>query len=260
MATVPLQLRRFGNGGGMPVLLLHGLFGAGINWQGIARRLARDRPVLVPDLRNHGDSPHAEGMSYPTIADDVAAMLRAQGIERAVLAGHSMGGKAAMWLALSQPQLVEGLVVADVAPVRYPSGFETMIDALLGLPLADLSDRADADRRLAAAIASPGVRAYLLQSLRRGDGGWRWRFNLRAIADAMPDLLDFPDPSGRQFSGRALFIYGTASSYVDAAGLARIRALFPLARLRALANAGHWVYAEQPDAFTSALRTFLARV
>ncbi|MCF7983752.1 MAG: alpha/beta fold hydrolase [Thiohalocapsa sp.] len=259
MAALQLRLRRYGSGEGLPLVLLHGLFGAGMNWHGIARRLERKHPVLVPDLRNHGDSPHAAQMTYPAIAADVAALLQREGIARAIVAGHSMGGKTAMWLALAHPERVEGVVVADMAPVRYPSGFETLVDALQTLPLADIADRADADRRLAEAIPEPAVRGYLLQNLRRRGDSWCWRFNLSGIAGAIPDLLDFPDPGQRQFSGPALFIYGTASSYVQARGLERIQTLFPLARLRALANAGHWVYADQPEAFASALEAFLAR-
>jgi pimeloyl-ACP methyl ester carboxylesterase len=240
-------------------VLLHGLFGSGANWHGIARRLAAARPVLVPDLRNHGRSPHAPEMDYPAMADDLAAWTGDQGLGPVVVVGHSMGGKAAMELTLRYPRQVAAVGVVDIAPVRYPDSFETLVDALRALPLGAIANRADADRRLAGAIASAPVRAYLLQNLVHEGDGWRWRFNLPAIAAAMAGLRGFPDPGGRQFAGPALFLYGTESSYVGADALPAIRQLFPLARLRAIANAGHWVYADRPDAFIGALEGFLAK-
>lgn len=256
-ATLRLQLRRYGGPAATPLLLLHGLFGSGVNWHSIARRLAERRPVLVPDLRNHGDSPHASAMSYVAMANDLAALLEREGIERAAVVGHSMGGKAAMWLALHHPARIAAIGVVDIAPLNYPPGFETLVDAMLALPLQALSSRSDADRRLAVAIPDAAIRGYVLQNLRRDGAHWRWRLNLPDIAAALPAIRAFPDAPREQFTGPALFLYGTRSDYVDARALAAIRQRFPLARLRAVANAGHWVYADQPDAFVGALEGFL---
>jgi pimeloyl-ACP methyl ester carboxylesterase len=242
----------------LPVLLIHGLFGASSNWNGIARRLVGQRRVLVPDLRNHGDSPWDGRMDYPAMAGDLVALLDEQGIKRAHLVGHSMGGKAAMWLALMEPERVGSLVVADMAPVSYGSRFEGLISALSDLPLNALRGRRDADQRLSRAIVSPAVRGYLLQNLvGDGAGHWRWRLNLPVLAAALPDILDFPDPGGRQFPGPTLFLYGSRSDYLTGEALPRIRVLFPLARLRSIPNAGHWVYADQPQAFSAAVNGFL---
>jgi esterase len=265
MTTVNLHHRHYGepSPGRLPLVLVHGLFGSAANWHGIARRLAADRLVLVPDLRNHGESPWDARMDYPAMALDLAALLDRLGIARAHLAGHSMGGKAAMWLALSAPERVGSLIVADIAPVDYPSRHGALVNALWGLPLTEITDRRDADARLAASIHSPAVRGYLLQNLvhgrARGDGegGWRWRLNLPVIARSLDLLLGFPPAGGRTFPGPALFVYGSRSDYVTGAGLPRIRALFPLARLRAIPQAGHWVYADQPEAFTAAVGGFL---
>ena len=260
MAMPALTLRRYGTPGGTPLLLLHGLFGSSRNWHSIARRLAQRRSVLVPDLRNHGDSPHDPVMSYAAMVDDLTTLLEREAIEQVVVVGHSMGGKAAMWLALRHPKRIAALCAVDIAPVIYASGFETLIDALLALPVDTVTSRADADRRLATAIPSPAIRGYVLQNLRRDGNAWGWRVNLSGIATALPEIRGFPEPGGRQFTGPALFLYGTKSDYVDARAFTAIRELFPLARLRAVANAGHWVYADQPDAFTGALEGFLDRL
>jgi pimeloyl-ACP methyl ester carboxylesterase len=262
MATpVALHLREYGilSAASHPVLLLHGLFGSAVNWYGIARRLAAEgHRVLVPDLRGHGRTPAGEGISYPVMAADLAQLLDDRGIEQATVIGHSMGGKAAMWLALSAAERVAALGVVDIAPVTYPNRFATLLSALCALPLDQVADRRSADTLLAPAVPDPAVRGYLLQNLEhRGAGGWRWRIELDALDAAMADIGAFPDPRAAQFPGPALFIYGTESDYLTGEHLARVRALFPLARLRPVAGAGHWVYADQPEGFLAAIAGIL---
>jgi pimeloyl-ACP methyl ester carboxylesterase len=196
-------------------------------------------------------------MNYSALAEDVGALLDREAIEHAVLLGHSLGGKVAMWLALSAPSRVLALGIVDIAPVRYGPEFEAPTAALQALSLAELRNRKDAERRLSLRIQDPKVRGFLLQNLRRTDGGWEWRCNLQVIASALPVLRDFPNASAEPFPGPAWFIYGTGSSYVGAAQLPEIRTRFPLARLRAVPNAGHWVQADQPDAFVAALAPLL---
>jgi pimeloyl-ACP methyl ester carboxylesterase len=258
MGHLKLFVREYGaDAGGTPLVLVHGLFGSSTNWHGIARRLSESRRVLAVDLRNHGRSPAASEMTYPVMAADLATLIEDEAGGRAVLVGHSLGGKAAMWLALSRPELLDSLVVADMAPAAYPSRFAAIFAALADLDLDSLRDRREADARLAARLPDPAVRGYLLQNLvRRGDA-WQWRMNLPAVSESLSDLMRFPLAHGRQFPGPALFVYGTESDYVTAAHLPAIRAHFPLARLRPIPNAGHWVYADRPDAFLRALETFL---
>ncbi|WP_295446041.1 alpha/beta fold hydrolase [uncultured Thiodictyon sp.] len=258
--SLRLHHRHYGeaSAGALPLLLIHGLFGSAANWHGIARRLANDRPVLVPDLRNHGQSPWDARMDYRAMAADLAALLDGEGIARAHLVGHSMGGKAAMWLALSAPERVGSLVVVDIAPVTYATRHGALVSALAALPLAQMTDRRAADALLAQTIHSAAVRGYLLQNLVHDRaGGWCWRVNLAVLAHSLDQVLGFPAAGDLQFPGPVLFLYGSRSDYVTGEGLPRIRALFPLARLRTIANAGHWVYADQPDEFLAAVSGFL---
>lgn len=262
MTALDLHLRESGasNSERLPLVLVHGLFGTGSNWQGIARRLAEDRLVLVPDLRNHGQSPWDDRMDYPAMAGDLLRLLDRRGIPRAHLAGHSMGGKTVMYLALESPDRVGSLVVADIAPVSYPSRHGELIESLLRLPLGDIRDRRDADTLLERDVPSAAVRGYLLQNLARDPergNAWRWRMNLQALERSIGDILAFPTPRDGSFPGPTLFVYGGRSGYVTGEGLPRIRELFPMARLRSIPQAGHWVYADQPDAFASAVASFL---
>jgi esterase len=258
-APVPLYLREYATSSadGPPILLLHGLLGSCANWHGIARRLAEGHRVLVPDLRGHGRSPAGGGISYPAMAADLIHLLDTHGILRTTVIGHSMGGKVAMWLALTAPERVSALGVVDMAPVAYPERLASLLAALRALPLDQVADRRGADALLTPAVPDPGVRGYLLQNLEHGDGGWRWRIDLAALDAAMGDLRGFPDPGTAQFPGPTLFVYGTESDYVTGEHLARIQALFPLARLRPVAGAGHWVYADQPEGFLAAIAGIL---
>jgi esterase len=238
-------------------MLLHGLFGSSANWHGIARILGQRHLVLVPDLRGHGRSAAGGGLSYPAMARDLVRLLDDQAIPSARVIGHSMGGKAAMWLALTAPQRVTTLTVVDIAPVTYPDRHSGLVASLGAIPLATLKDRREADARLTPVVPEAAVRGYLLQSLEHTPEGWCWRFALGAIAAATEAIRGFPDPAGAQFPGPTLFIYGTASDYVAGTHLATVRALFPLARLRPVAGAGHWVHADQPAGFLTAIAAAL---
>ena len=248
-----------GDRAGSVVVLLHGLFGSSVNWLPIARQLAADgRSVLVPDLRNHGRSFHHPDVSYAALASDLLGLLDARGIDEADLVGHSMGAKAAMWLALAEPDRVRSLVVVDSAPVSYPNRLDAILEGLKAIRLETLVTRAEADAVLAGWVTDRPVRDYLLQNLVREDEAWRWRTNLAALAAGIDTIVGWPaDAPDRSYPGRAMFLYGGESDYVLPDHEPRIRRLFPYARLRSVAGAGHWVYADRPAEVVAALRAFL---
>lgn len=243
---------------GPVVVVLHGLLGSSTNWRGVARTLAEHARVFCLDARNHGASPHAPGMSYADMADDVRAFMDASGLERAALVGHSMGGKTAMRLALESPERVERLVVVDIAPVSSPSDHLPLLDAMARLDPAAIGSRGEADRALEPAVPDAGVRQFVLQNLVRDSRGFAWRIDLPAIRAALPDILDFPaPPAGTHYAGPTLFLRGERSSYVLAEHDTAIRTLFPTARIVGVPGAGHWVHAEQPARFLELLGEFL---
>ncbi len=241
-------------GEGPPLILLHGLFGAAGNWGAIQKALAPSFRVTAMDLRNHGASAHAAAMGYAAMAADVAETMDGA----AAVVGHSMGGKVAMMLALTRPALVTRLVVADIAPVRYPPGLRGHVAAMRSLALAPGLTRKTADAALAAVIHEPGIRAFLLQNLLFGRDPPAWRIGLDEIAAGMSDIEDFVPPPGATYRGPTLFIAGGKSGYVLEEHHARIAALFPDSRFVTIPEAGHWVHAEAPQAFVQALREFLA--
>ncbi|CAH0212221.1 alpha/beta fold hydrolase [Roseomonas sp. CECT 9278] len=244
-------------GEGPPLVLLHGLFGAGQNWGGIRSVLARRMRVLTPDLRNHGASGRDPDMSYAAMAADVVATMDAAGLPRAAVLGHSMGGKVAMALALLHPERVERLVVADIAPVRYLPALRGYVAAMQGIALHSGLARREADAALAAAIPEGGIRAFLLQNLRFESNPPTWRLGLSEIAAAMPQIEDFTAPPGARFDGPVLVMAGERSGYIRPEHHAGFRALFPAARFATVPAAGHWVHAENPSGFLALLQPFV---
>jgi pimeloyl-ACP methyl ester carboxylesterase len=257
---MPLQLAVTEQGDGPPVAVLHGLFGSGRNWASIARRLAARYRVLAFDLRNHGASPWADTMRYAEMADDVRATLQAYGISRCAWIGHSMGGKVAMQAALVYGDEIDRLVVVDIAPVAYPARHVPFVRAMEALDLTTIKRRAEADERLAVHVHDPAERGFLLQNLVFDPGEPpRWRLNLETISREMPTLVGTPPlPDGARYVGPALFVGGANSDYVLPTYVPEIRRLFPSAAVHRIANAGHWLHAEQPQVFLDIVEPFLA--
>jgi pimeloyl-ACP methyl ester carboxylesterase len=213
--------------------------------------------VIAVDMRNHGASPWSPRHDYPAMAADLAETIEGAG-GRADVLGHSMGGKAAMALALTAPEAVRRLIVADIAPVAYDHAHGDYVAAMRAVDLARVARRSDAEPMLAAAIPSPALRAFLLQSLAVEEGRASWRLNLDAIAANMEAILGFPDDLPRAaFEGPALFLRGAASDYVAERTHAAVRARFPAAAIEAIEGAGHWLHADRPEAFLGAVERFL---
>lgn len=239
-----------------PLVIVHGLFGSARNWGATAKRLSVGRRVIVPDMRNHGHSAWTPSHSYADLASDLAEVIDSHGGMADVL-GHSMGGKAAMVLALSRAGQVRRLIVADIAPVAYAHDQRQHIHAMRALPLDALTSRGEADRRLAATTPDPALRAFFLQSLDlKAEGGPRWRLNLDTLEAEMPQILGWPSSQGR-FAGPTLFLSGADSRYVLPEHRAAITALFPAARFARIPGAGHWLHAEKPREFEAAVQVFL---
>lgn len=252
---------------GPRVAYLHGLFGQGRNWMQVAKAVG-GRALLI-DLPDHGRSPWTDEFSYTSYADRVAETLRAAGgADQWTLVGHSLGGKVAMMVALRNPDLVQRLAVVDIAPKDYGdlSRFEGYIHGMRDLPLAELTSRADAEERFAEVEPDAGVRAFLLQNLRRQGDGWTWQANLDLIAaDAdrggASRIGGFPEEAATlpPYEGPVLWLKGGESRYIKPEDADPMRALFPKVRLVTVKGADHWVHSTQPEITITALRALIDR-
>ncbi|WP_333713209.1 alpha/beta fold hydrolase [Yoonia sp.] len=243
-----LNTVRYDGPQGTPLLIAHGLFGSARNWGVLAKRFAEDRPVVVVDMRNHAASPWYDTHSYEDMAADLAEVM-----DRPMdVLGHSMGGKAAMVLALQHPDTVRKLIVADIAPVTYTHSQNGPIAAMRKVDLGAVASRAEAKAQLAG--LEPGVDDFLLQSLDMKEK--RWRLNLDVLEAEMDRIIGFPTISG-QFQGEVLFLSGGTSPYVQPDARPVIKALFPAAKFAKIPGAGHWLHAEKPRDFAAAVTAFL---
>lgn len=235
------------------VVIVHGLYGSARNWGMIAKRLSDTRHVVAVDMRNHGASPWYETHSYADQANDLAGVI--EGLEGPYdVVGHSMGGKAAMVLALTRPELVNRLIVVDIAPVPYENNQIQYIEAMQSVDLTTVSKRSDAGEQLLKVIDNPDLAPFFLQSLdiRRKC----WLLNLDTLAREMPEIIGFPDISG-SYEGKVMFLTGGMSDYIRDEHRPRIKALFPRAQFVGIPDAGHWLHAEKPREFEAAVRHWL---
>lgn len=245
--------------GDIPVVFLHGLFGQGKNFTSIAQGLSDVATSWLVDLPNHGRSPWTTDFTLDNQADEVAAWVAEHFPDGVAVVGHSLGGKLAMRLALRSAHLVERLMVVDISPAENEAveSFGHLVSAMRGLALEDVTSRGAADARLRDEIPDPGVRGFLLQNLRRADDSWLWQCNLELLGDSLAAIGGWPPVEG---SNEALtyWVAGGNSDYIRDDHLEPMRALFPRVVAMTLKNAGHWVHAEQPAAFTATVRHFLS--
>lgn len=243
--------RDFGGSGKPALVILHGMLGSSRNWLTAGRDLAEDFHVLAPDLRNHGSSPHADTMTYEEMMADVLTWAQAQGVERAVFLGHSMGGKIAMLLACRHPDRVERLVIVDIAPRDYYwPGHRASFAAMNELNLRDLRSRTEAEMRFEARVPSWPMRKFLATNLERSeDGLWSWQINLPVLTRSLPVLEKNPLRPEDRFSGPTRFIAGAKSTYIEPDDHPAIRAHFTNVEIQVMDGVGHNPHMEAREAF-----------
>jgi pimeloyl-ACP methyl ester carboxylesterase len=244
-------------GAGTPLIIVHGLFGSGENWQRVAEILADRFRVIVPDLRNHGESPHVPFMDIDAMAGDVRQMCAELGLDSAHFLGHSLGAKVILRIADRWPDLADRLILVDMTAERSEPRHVALIEALLAIPSGIYRKRSEVDAALAKTISSAPVRAFLLKGMKRDDSGaLHWRMNIAAIAENYRNLGEAVDVSP-QPDREALLLYGGRSDYVTPPRIDAMRALFARLRTREFPHAGHWLHADVRDEFLAAVRGFL---
>lgn len=238
-------------------IILHGLFGNLDNWMTLGKRFSMHFSVYLVDARNHGRSPWHDRIDYPSMAQDIADFIRDKGLDKPHILGHSMGGKTAMQLALNQPDIINKLIVVDIAPDAYPVRHQTIIEALKTVEQSNPSSRKEAEQILSRFIPEPPVIQFLAKNLYRTENGtYRWRFNLSAIDRYIVEISG-PVSGKYIFDKPALFIRGEFSDYILPTHENNIKKFFPASKIVTIEKAGHWVHAEQPEIFFQTVMGFL---
>lgn len=250
-----LFFQRYGEGDAL--IVLHGLFGMSDNLAPIGKKLVDRRCVLLPDQRNHGRSPHDADVSYSALAQDILQLMDDEGIERADVLGHSMGGKVAMQLAVLWPERLHRVIVADIAPVRYPQHHDLVFAGLFAVRDARCSTRPEVDQVLASFVSDLGTRQFLAKSLLRDENNvLQWRFNIDALHRNY-DAIRAAPVAGQPFDGPSLVIKGAESNYILPEHREAIARYLSRADFQVVEGAGHWLHAEKPVEFTTLVANFL---
>ncbi len=245
-------------GSGKPLVILHGLFGFSDNWQSHAKSLSSYYRVILFDLRNHGRSPWDDSHSYDDMATDVAESLDQLSIDKACFIGHSMGGKVLMHLGLNHGSYVEKMIVVDMGTKSYPLHHQDVIHAIQSVNIENVNARSQVHEMLKPLLTSEGLRQFLLKNLYwKEKGVLAWRMNVKTLVKNMEEVLSaLPDG---EIINESLFIRGGLSNYILDDDIDEIQNQFPNSKLITIDGAGHWVHAEDSEAFLEATLSFLLR-
>lgn len=251
-----LAFRKYGSG--QPLLILHGLFGQSDNWNTLAKRFGDNGfEVYAIDQRNHGLSPHSKEWNYTVMADDIKEFIDTHQLNNPILLGHSMGGKTAMFFALNYDNILDKLIVADMSPNAYPPHHQAVIEALQAVDFSSITNRKEAEAVLSKYIPDFGTKQFLLKNIFwKEDEQMGWRFDLDSIVKSYHEILRAAPAKTSQV--KTLFIAGGRSQYITQKDIPAIKERFPNAELKTIAAAGHWIHAEQPDAFYEMVMKFIS--
>lgn len=251
-----LFFRKYGEG--QPLIILHGLFGQSDNWNSLAKQFSETGfEVYVVDQRNHGLSPHSDEWNYKTMSDDLAEMIQDNNLKNAIVLGHSMGGKTAMYFAIENSHLVDQLIVVDIAPKYYPLHHQSVIEALTSIDFSVIKSRKEAESILSNYISDYGTKQFLLKNIYWTENGQlAWRFNLPVIVKNIENIGE-ATPTDKSVDIPTLFIRGEKSNYILDEDISLIQDIFPRSILETIPDAGHWVHAEKPKEFFEAVMKFI---
>jgi pimeloyl-ACP methyl ester carboxylesterase len=246
-------------GSGPPLIILHGLYGSSDNWVSIAKKIGDFYTVYLPDLRNHGQSPHSGIMNYQAMSDDLDELYEHLGLKNFFLAGHSMGGKVAVAYAIKWPEKLSGLLIADIFPFVNESAenkafqlHKTILEAMISINLSNIHSRAEADSELKKRIGAENIRGFILKNLQRvGGNNFTWKLNVQSILNNLNLIMAGIDSSkipDNQITGfPVIFLKGSESEYLSKSDYPYIQKIFPSAEISVIQNAGHWLHSDQPD-------------
>ena len=253
-----LFFRKYGDG--FPLIILHGLFGSSDNWVTIAKRLSDRFSVILPDQRNHGLSPGSSIHNYDALSDDIYELANSLRLEKIFLAGHSMGGKCAVSFALKWPEMLQGLLVADISPFISEKEHHDesrqhieILNTIISTDLSKLHTRTEIEASISGKITSDRIRGLIMKNIQRNsDNSFSWRINAPVLLKNlghMMESVEIPDNSGVPLTGfPVIFLRGLNSDYLPLSDFARIRRIFPAAEFIDVPDSGHWVHIDNPEA------------
>jgi esterase len=246
-------------GKGEPLIILHGYLGMGDNWKTLAIKFAENYEVHLVDQRNHGRSFHTYDFNYDFMMEDLAVYLNRHQLKKVFLLGHSMGGKTAMFFSVTFPEMIDKLIVADIAPRYYPPHHELILKALNSVDFSMVNSRNDIELIMKKYISEDGIRQFLMKNVyRKSKNEYAFRFNLESLTDNNDDIGDGL-PQFTEYGGETLFLKGENSGYISTEDKNLIKSHFPNSKIVTIPDAGHWMHAENPTEFCRSVVEFLGK-
>ncbi len=242
-------------GSGNPIIILHGLFGSSKNWLTNAKKISDYGTIYLPDARNHGDSPHTETHDLQGMVDDLKELILAEGISKPTIIGHSMGGLVAGLFSIQNPDLIEKLIVIDIAPRSYEIHYKQEFDAL-NMDVSKYNSRQDIDQDMERILPDPFIRQFLQMNLEKVEEGYRWKLNVKGIQNSRK-ALNFELSDNEKFQGKTMFILGEKSEYIREDDLAKIKMHFPNAKIEKVKDGDHYLHYKKQEEFLKVVTGFL---
>ena len=252
-----LFYRKYGEG--PPLIILHGLFGSSDNWMTIAKSLGDTFTVYLPDQRNHGQSPHSDIEDYDSMRDDLFELAGDLKLKKFFLAGHSMGGKTAISFALNWPEMINGLLIADISPfinenTKRSASREHLeiLQAMLSVKLSEITSRKEVETILLGKTSSERTRGFILKNLlRTNENKFAWKINISSILNNLEKIvaeIDVSQYTNLQITGfPVIFLKGKDSDYLPHDDFKNIQKVFPAAEFVEVPGSGHWIHTDRPD-------------
>jgi len=264
-----LFYRKFGNG--PPLIILHGLYGSSDNWVSLGQRLGGFYTVILPDMRNHGQSPHSEIHDYESMARDIKELAGELKLDKIFLAGHSMGGKCAMVFSALYGEMLSGLLIADISPVADEKRIEEattehlgILSAMQSIDLKRYKRREEIDDVLSVSIGHSATREFILKNLRRKpEGSFIWKINIKSLLANIHEITGTPEVLQvlkEQLTGfPVVFLRGEKSGYIRESDFSEITRIYPAADIITVPGAGHWLHADNPDFVVNAFKNLVGQ-
>lgn len=262
-----LFYRKYGNG--PPLIILHGLYGSSDNWVTIAKKLGDIYTVYLPDQRNHGQSPHSMIHDYDSMRNDLFELAGGLKLKKFFLSGHSMGGKTAISFTLKWPEMINGLLIADISPFINENTNHSdynqhlaILEAMLSTDLSQISTRGEVESILSGKISSEKIRGFILKNLeRRSDNSFVWKINSTSLRSNLARIMEGIDRKAdlnQNITGfPVIFLKGEDSDYLPSGDFSDIQKVFPATEFIIVPGAGHWIHADRPDEVVKYLRKLL---
>jgi pimeloyl-ACP methyl ester carboxylesterase len=203
------------------------------------------------------------------MSDDLSELARDLSLKKFFLAGHSMGGKTAIAFAMRWPEMLNGLLIADISPFTDEKEKDTVysrhhsiLTAILSLNLKEVSSRSDVETSLAEKIPSEKTRGMIMKNLQRtGEKSFTWKLNASSLfknLDKIMEGIDRQRDYNHQIIGfPVIFLKGGDSDYIPRDDFKDILKIFPAAEIIEVPGAGHWINSDKPEEVVKNIRRLL---